>query len=487
MTSDLLQRSIEAAAELISKGSTADSEVICRQILKLDPDNAPAMCLLSRCLERIGEKEESARVMAAALATAGQNPQAHNSVGIACMHAREMDMAVQHFAKAEELDPTSEDPPFNLASCLLLTGRPEEASKSFRRAHKASRSHKSLIGLSCAMAEMLDLEGATSLLEEVLADDPKNTAARTNMASVLHLSGRWDEAWPYCSSRLEHHERLKKLVDAIGLPLWVEGPPPKGNILVFSEQGVGDAINFGRFSAVLQARHPDRKIATLAPPSLRRLLGTQGVKTTEATEGFDFCCSMMDIPGLLKMSRSEVLDSFAIMKPFATCDTSAFNGLLKVGVCWAGNPANPRDPQRSCRLSEFKEISSTPGLKLFSLQKDTRPRVWPTSPDPVDLSQASGDMRLVDMAPHMVSWEHTAAVISAMDLVISVDTSVMHLAASLGKETWGLLPYVPDWRWGLGSEDTCWYPSLKLFRQSSPGDWAGVFSAVREQLGRKTH
>lgn len=484
---DLIAKSLETAAELISRGATEDPELICRQVLKIDGRNSDAMCLLSCCLRRAGRGEESEAFMREAEHIAGESPRMHNSLGISCMHAREIDRAMAHFRRAAELDPEDPDPRFNAASCLIMTGRPREALPLFREAYARSKSHKSMIGIACAKAESLDMAGAADILGMVLEDDPGNPEARTNMASVLHLAGRWEEAWGYHPSRLEHHERLRRLVEALGLPLWTSGPPPKGRILVFSEQGLGDAINFGRMAAVLRSRLPETEAAVLAHPQLKRLLETQGVTVAEGPSGFDACCSMMDIPGLLGMSREEVKESFVRMRPLAECDTSMFRGVVKVGVCWAGNPAHPKDSQRSCELSRFREISRLEGVKVFSLQKDVRPRIRPDSPDPVDLCSGCEDMRLVNMAPHMGSWEDTAAVISGMDFVISVDTSVMHLAASLGKETWGLLPYVPDWRWGLDSESTCWYPTLKLFRQKSPGDWEGVFSAVREELGRKTH
>lgn len=484
---DLIAKSLATAAELISRGATEDPELICRQILKIDGTNSDAMCLLSCCLRRAGRGEESEAIMRDASKIAGESPRMHNSLGISCMHAREIDRAMEHFRRASELDPEDPDPRFNAASCLVMTGRPREALPLFREAYARSRSHKSMIGMACAKAESLDLEGAIDMLGMVLEADPGNSEARTNLSSVLHLAGRWDEAWSHYPSRLKHHDRLRRLVEALGLPLWTEGPPPEGRVLVFSEQGLGDAINFGRMTGILRSRAPETRAAALVHPQLKRLLETQGVPTTDSPDGFDACCSMMDIPGLLGMSKDEVSDSFVRIRPSTTCDMSMFGDVLKVGVCWAGNPAHPKDSQRSCELARFREISRLNGIKLFSLQKDIRPRIRPESPEPVDLCSGCEDMRLVNMAPHMGSWDDTAAVISGLDLVISVDTSVMHLAASLGKETWGLLPYVPDWRWGLASNSTCWYPTLRLFRQSSPGGWEGVFSAVRDELGRKIH
>lgn len=480
---DLLEKSINAAAILISEGRLSESEAICRQILVVDQDNPVAMMLLSCCLERTGNKEESKR-LTKSLSEFSESAETQNAMGIACMHARETQKAMDYFKSAADLDPYDENPRFNTASCLMMLGRPKEALESFREAYAKRRSHRSIIGMACAKAEMLDLAGAEELLRMVLKSDPQNSSARTNMASVLHLAGKWDEAWKYYTSRLIHYERLAKTVENLNIPLWTEGDPPKGKILVFSEQGSGDAINFVRIALCLSERYPDREVSVFVSPQLRPMIERQGIKTTSNTDGFDACCSMMDLPGLLNMSKEDVKNSFVKMVSEKHCDMSNFTGLFKIGVCWAGNPAHPKDMHRSCSLENFKDICKLEGVKLFSLQRDVRPRIWPCSPEPVDLSSGNG-MRLVNMAPHMKSWEDTAAIISSLDLVISVDTSVMHMAAAMGKETWGLISYVPDWRWGLSDDHACWYPSLRLFRQSKPGDWKSVFSTVREELLKK--
>lgn len=482
---DLLERSINTAARLISEGRLEESETICRQLLVVDKSNPVAMRLLSCCLDRTGRKEESKILLDSASVIAEKNGELQNMMGISCLHAREIHKAMEHFGKASQLNPMSEDPKFNMGSCLMMLGMPKEALDSFMAAHEISGSHKSMVGMACAKAEMLDLSGAEELLREVLESDPDDTSARTNMSSVLFLSGRWNEGWGYYTSRLKHYERLAKTVENLGLPLWTGGEPPKGRLLVFSEQGAGDAINFGRMTLCLAKRYPDREFSVFVQPHLRAIMERQGLKTASSTDGFDACLSMMDIPGLLGMSEREVSSSFVKILPEKSCDMSMFSGLFKIGVCWAGNPAHPKDAQRSCPLGMFRDICAMEGVKLFSLQRDVRPRIWPCSPESVDLSEGCGSMKLIDMASYMKSWEDTAAIISSLDLVISVDTSVMHLSAAMGKETWGLLSYVPDWRWGLGSRDTCWYPTLRLFRQESHGNWNSVFSAVREELKTK--
>jgi Flp pilus assembly protein TadD len=479
--SDLVSKSMKVAVGLVSEGRLEESEAICRQVLRVDADNSDAMCLLSFCLQRSGREEEASELTDKAAYIMGCESKVRNHLGISCMHARDLKSAHEHFALASEINTSDSDAPFNAGSCALMEGRPKDALYLFRESYARSKSHKSMVGMACAKTEMLDVDGAISLLKMVIESDPDDTGAKSNMASVLHLAGRWDEAWSFYPSRLRHYEHLSRRIEKMGLPSWSGDDPEGRSILVFSEQGLGDALNFWRFVPELKRRFPGSRIELLVPNELRKIVGRQGVDVTENTEGFDLCCSLMDIPGLLKIGRDEVERSFVRLETDAKCDMSAFGSAFKVGVCWAGNPAHPQDMWRSCRLGEFAALDM-PGVKLFSIQKDLRPRVWPHSPEPVDLSADCGGLRLVNMSPHMNSWEDTAAIISSLDLVVSVDTSVMHLAAAMGKETWGLLQYVPDWRWGLGSDRTCWYPTLRLFRQDSSRSWGSVFSAVRNSL-----
>jgi hypothetical protein len=253
-------------------------------------------------------------------------------------------------------------------------------------------------------------------------------------------------------------------------------------VLLFCEQGLGDAINFSRFYFYFKERFPKASVSMDAPSGLHGLFSSNGIEMANSKEGHEIYCSVMDLPHLLGMGPDEIRDNFKPIVPSRKCDLSAFNGLLKVGVCWGGNPMNPRDEFRSARLSEFRKLQSVEGVKFFALQKDKRPRVWNSADKTVDLCSGCEDMRLVDMSPHMFTWESTAAIVDAMDIVISVDTSLLHLAASMGKKTWGLISKPADWRWGMEGDYSFWYPGLKLFRQTDRGDWSSAMTKVRSAL-----
>lgn len=486
---ELLERSLELASAHAGQGRSKECEDVCRQMLRVDPSNLGANCLLSCLLEALGRHDESEH-FAQAAKKSSEMCVFHNFMGISNMHLRENEKAMEHFAAAMEEDKDGEDPPYNMASCLMNAGNPERALHFFEEAYRRSGSSRSMVGMACCRAETLDLEESIRLLKSVLEREPENTAAKTNLSSVLHLYGEWEEAWKYHPSRLEHYGNLRAKIRSLGIPIWKEGDPP-GSILVFSEQGLGDAINFWRFIPEIENKFPGTRVGLMVPDSLRPMLAKQGLNVSESRDGYEACCSMMDLPSLLGMTKEEVKASFRKINTDSCCDMSSFGSMFKIGICWAGNPAHPKDMQRSCGLWEFMPLFGLGGVKFFGIQKDLRPRVWPNSNKPMDLCSAPEGMRMVNMSPHMKSWEDTAAIISSLDLVISVDTSVMHMSAALGKETWGLIPYVPDWRWGLESDRTHWYPTLRLFRQPKRGDWKGVFSAVvkalREKLDHPKH
>jgi len=194
-------------------------------------------------------------------------------------------------------------------------------------------------------------------------------------------------------------------------------------------------------------------------------------------ENCNFHCSLASLPHLLKISKKEA-ESPPYLRATKPANFEKYSG-CKVGLVWAGSPRHARDELRSCKLNNFKPLFEIPNINFFSLQKDLRKRVWGES-EPVDLAKGCKGMKLIDMSEFITDWEDTAAMIAAMDLIITVDTAVLHLAGAMGKKTWALIPYNPDWRWGLPglTESTFWYPSVKLFRQPKRRDWESVINSI---------
>ena len=263
-------------------------------------------------------------------------------------------------------------------------------------------------------------------------------------------------------------------------------------ILFLVEQGIGDIFNFIRFISNFKDKFTNCEIKILITSTysndLIELLDYNFkntiIKDTKEYK-YDYWCSIMDVPYYLNLNKEEIENTYRpYIKAANQCDYSSFNNIYKIGICWAGSPVNPRDKERSCHLHYFKNIMNVPNVKLFSLQKDLRLRVWPYEKDPVDLSDCK-EIKLIDMSPFMNSWSNTASIIDGLDLIISVDTSILHLACALGKKTYGIVPYAPDWRWGLVSNKSIWYPNLTLFRQKEPDDWGSVFFEIENRLSKE--
>jgi hypothetical protein len=183
------------------------------------------------------------------------------------------------------------------------------------------------------------------------------------------------------------------------------------------------------------------------------------------------------VPREIPYLHANIEKAAAWAKKFLALDeavTGPLKRTLRIGIAWAGSAKHLGDKRRSARLSDFAPLSEVDGVKLFSIQK---------GPPSAQLAERPTGMNVVDLSTELNDFSDTAAAISALDLVIAVDTSVVHLAGAMGKPVWTLLAYEPDWRWMLQRDDTPWYPTMTLFRQKTPGDWSSVMREVSESLG----
>jgi len=264
-------------------------------------------------------------------------------------------------------------------------------------------------------------------------------------------------------------------------PEW-EGEPFVGRtLLVFSDYGIGDAMQLVRYLPMAVAR--GGKVVLQVQPSLvslfRDLPGVTVLARGEALPPFDLQLPMMSLPRVL----GTTLDTIPAAIPYLQAEPAKLSRWqralrhakgLKVGVVWAGNPQHKGDKFRSLAAEAVLPRLVMPGVQLYSLQKEARPA------DGAVLASLKTD--IADLAPALGDFSDTAAAVAALDLVISVDTSVAHLAGGLGRPVWVLLPYALDWRWLRDREDTPWYPTMRLFRQPAPGDWTSVLDSVAHDL-----
>ena len=270
-------------------------------------------------------------------------------------------------------------------------------------------------------------------------------------------------------------------------PIWLgDGPIEGRTILVFADEGLGDTIQFARYIPMLAARGA-RVILWVHDPLMSLLSGLSGVSRligkSDVLPAFDLHCPICSLP-LAFQTRLETIPTDVYLPRPAEARVQAWEsrlqnrvgprGKLRVGLAWSGNPNHWDDHNRSLQLQKLSPLLDL-DVAFVSLQKDPRPD------DSALLEKAD----IVDLTAHLTDLEETAALMSCLDLVISVDTSVAHLASALGRPTWILLPYKPDWRWLLGREDSPWYSSVRLFRQDEPRDYAHAIARLREALQAK--
>jgi hypothetical protein len=264
-------------------------------------------------------------------------------------------------------------------------------------------------------------------------------------------------------------------------PMWIGEPLAGRRLLLHAEQGFGDSIQFIRYAREIAARGGE--VVLECPAALVALLRTApGVRAIVASGDplppCDFHLPMLSQPLVFQTTRENVPAETPYL--FAESGRREFwrqrlgedRRQYRVGVAWAGNPHHRRSRQRDIALDALRPLFAVAGVDFCSLQIDHATGSSNRAPAIVDHTAALRD------------FADTAALISELDLVISVDTAVAHLAGALGRPVWTLLPFVPDWRWGLEGDHTPWYPTMRLFRQAAPGDWRDVVERVREALGQ---
>jgi hypothetical protein len=415
--------------------------------LAVKPDFPDALNNLGNSLRSLGQYEAALEAYDRALTLKPDRADAHTNRGAVLFLLRRFDAALEALDRAIMLDPSLTEAYCNRGNVRRETGRIDEA----------------LTDYSCA-----------------LTIRPDDEQAVWNLAVSRLLLGRWREGWE--SYEIRFAKRVKpSRRPSLRSAEWA-GEDLKGRrILLYAEQGLGDAIQFSRFAHILAADGAQPTL--LVPRRLQKLLATLGLKVISELPddlSFDFSAPLMSLPRLLRLTPSSVPPASAYLHAdsnrIATWRTRLPGEGFKVGLCWQGNPAGTVDSGRSIPLAEFAPLGAVPGVRLISLQ--CGPGAEQTGDLPAGMAVEVYD----DLDGGPDGFLDTAAIIANLDLVISCDTSVAHLAGALGKPVWLVLKYVPDWRWLLEREDTPWYSSMKLYRQAQLDQWAPVFERMTVDL-----
>ena len=335
--------------------------------------------------------------------------------------------------------------------------------------------HRNLGDVLCQQGQ---IEQAIQSYSKVIEIQPDNAEAHNHLGMILLLKGDFRRGWK------EYEWRLKCNDFPVGKrsfvqPVW-DGSSLNGKtIFLYAEQGFGDAIQFIRYVYELAQYKVD--IIVECQSELLTLFGNIGIITQLIIEGdilpdFDVHASLLSLPGILGTDLESILSRVPYLSAKSVPSfNSNPNPNLRVGVVWAGNRKHPNNDIRSIDLQQFSILFDVSACRFYSLQVGDRRN---------DIVKYNYSIPIIDLGVNFSDFSDTASAITELDLVISVDTSVAHLAGALGKDVWVLLSWIPDWRWLLEKEDTPWYPTMRLFRQTSNGDWESTFQRVQLALNQ---
>jgi tetratricopeptide (TPR) repeat protein len=422
----------------------------------------------------------------------GVTPDVLLGMGAALHDLEQYGEALDLYRHALELAPQSAQLHHNRGNTLLALDRCSEAIESYRcAAALLPKNPEPLVTMGMAFERLLRHDEAMECYDVALRCDATCAEAHWNRALLNLKLGRFVEGWEEFEWRWKKRGYTTALRD-FGVPLWNGEWLEGGTILVHAEQAFGDAIQFARYLPLVAARCG--RLILESPPPLCEILATMSGVSEAIPSGSplprcDRHVPLMSLPGIFTTTMETVprtvpylsppLERLNIWKqllaPWAT---------VKAGLVWAGRKMP--DPLRSCRLADLAPLAAIQGITFFSLQMDEASHEAASPPQ---------GMPLVDLTDHITDFADTAAFISQLDLVITIDTSVAHLSGALGKPTFVLLPYVSDWRWMLKRSDSPWYPTMRLFRQSARGDWrepvqemaaavAGLHAASAQRMSR---
>ena len=450
-----------------------------QEALRVRPDLPQPLNNLAGALLQKGDAEGSVQVYLQALERSPEDAELHFNIDNAYRTKKSFPDAEKSYKKSLELKPDHLGARLNLGILHLEEGRFEEAVGCYEAVLVRKADHAeaySCWGVACL--HQGQPEEAIRKFDRAIEIDPQHADYHLNRALTRLSLGDYEQGW----DEYEWRWKLKKAMPRpFHQPAWDGSDLPQGAILLYAEQGLGDTIQFIRYAPLVKAKVG--KVLFDGPPILKGLLAScpgidEIVEAGNESTKFDVHAPLLSLPRILGAKT----ETAATSVPYVFADPNVQSrwqqkaeklGGLKVGIVWQGNPQYAGDRWRSIHLNLLASITEVPGTSVVSLQKGSRSeqlRDWkgPAIEDWAD--SFSADFRDV------------AAAVASLDLVIAVDTAVAHLAGAMGKPVWILIPFSSDWRWLRNRDDSIWYPSARLFRQTKSADWSDVVERVKREL-----
>jgi tetratricopeptide (TPR) repeat protein len=450
--------------------------------LSLRPGYVKAHCNLGNALSGMGSYQAAIASYERALALEADSTAARHNLGNALLHLRDYSRAEECFRQLLQPESGKAEHHNSLGNALLQQRRLAEAEACYRSALKLkpdyAAAHTNLANALLALGRREEMDRH---YRRSLKLDPNSAGTQYNLALACLREGNFREGWQRHEWRWEFRElslRRRKFTQ----PQW-KGQVLRGEtILLHAEQGLGDTLQFIRYLPLVAER--GGRVILEVQPQLHRLLESatcaqQVIARGQALPEFAYHCPLMSLP----LAFATELDSIPSPSPYLQLDGAAVDaawqayprraGKLRVGLVWAGNPRFRGDPLRSTTLEALLPLAGVDNVDFFSLQ---------FGPAVAQIAPLQAQFPVVDACSTSNDFCETAAIVGTLDLVISVDTAIAHLAGAIGLPVWVLLPYLADWRWLEQRADSPWYRSARLFRQSAPGDWRSLAERVRDAL-----
>ncbi len=453
-----------------------------KRALELIGDSPELLTTYGLTLQAVERYDDAIVQHRKALALKPDFPSAYNNLGISLAALNRRDEALAAYRRALEIRPDYPEALNNLANLLKELSRPDEARAAYNRALEIRPNfHEAELNRANIDYGMGDIKKAIGAYREILAKAPAMVDTHFNLALALLTLGEFAEGWE------EHEWRWQRPgVKPHGFkqPMWHQAAPRGARVLVHSEQSFGDAIQMARYVPRIVALGHRVKIG--APKPLRRWLATlpevEVIQTVERHNEVDFQIPFLSLPRTFG-TRLETIPAEVPYLPVPLEEAARFRKKLgdgfKVGLVWRGSKIHKNDRNRSIDPRLLAPLFGIEAVRIVSLQKEPRPG---------DLAVMRDLGPFIDLTAEFSDFAATAAFVETLDLVVAVDTSVAHVAGALGKPLFLMLPFVPDWRWLLDRDDSPWYPSARLFRQTQIGDWSDVIervaAALRERVAR---
>jgi tetratricopeptide (TPR) repeat protein len=480
---------MRVASQMLQQGRLEAAAENFLAVLQADPRQHEALFKLALTCNLQGKLDDAAAYYQRVLSLTPNMPEANNNLGEVYYRQGLLDKALAKFERARAQRPRSIEAHNNMGNVLKDQGKFEEALVCYARADRLKPNDPAV---QCNMGDVLRrlnrFDEAIGRLRKAIAIKPELAEAHYNLSLVLCMLGDLATGLPLYERRLDLGRNSPCPVSGVGATLaklsavrrW-QGEPLQGkSVLIWTEQGIGDSLMMLRYLPLLKDRGAGH-VAAYCGPELLDVFEDRVDRVIRNTEPlpahrFDMHCPIMSLPYVFKTTLDSIPNDGPYLTPSAASKKQWATRLRaypgpKVGLVWAGNRLLKSDHLRSMKLDSFAPLMTVVGAHFFSLQKG----------DPAQALR-SFDWPIQDWMDDCGNISDTAALVANLDLVISVDTAVAHLAGALGKPVWLLNRFESEWRWMMEREDSPWYPSMRIFRQPAVHDWDSVITRVRTEL-----